>query len=544
MDLLIFPPFADPTQSYPALPILKGYVQSKGFDVRISDFNLLGLIDAADKTGSKDLFLFRDVERFYDEKSYLAAKQSLVRLYRFLSQKSGFIIDNNRHFDPEGPWSLRKIHRYVSQMRSPFHSFYEKQLASLVTKNTRLVGINLTFTSQLPEAFYLAAMSKAMFPETVVVLGGALIGQIVSQTTDAVLKTLLRMVDGICCFDGGPTLEALLKTLHESGCIRRTIPNFLFLEKDKIVRGEPLKVDFKTVPIPCFDGFDLDRYLAPSRILLFQPTSGCYWNRCSFCRYGFNQECGGQYREMEVSSAAQQLATLKNRYLVSHFYMSVDVLRPAFASALARELIAHNVNIKWSTDLRVEKSYTEEKAALLQRSGLVSVAFGVESASNSVLQKMNKGIDRETISRVSGLFYNSKVATCWMMFHYHPEETVDEAMESVRFLNEHRHEISLFIIGEFGLTPRSKIFNHHGRYGIRKIGFHPDDDFRLYPFAEVQTRSSSSSSRHKGELDRLVSKAATHFKLRPYPFAGAISTHHSMLYFIRFGPGAFRRQKG
>jgi anaerobic magnesium-protoporphyrin IX monomethyl ester cyclase len=244
---------------------------------------------------------------------------------------------------------------------------------------------------------------------------------------------------------------------------------------------------------------------------------------------------------MDVSFAVSQIQTLKNQYQVSNFYMSVDVLRPAFAVDSARMLIDRNVNIKWSTDLRIEKSYTGEQTDLLYKSGLVSVAFGVESACEGVLKKMNKGINRELITTVNRLFWKSGIAPCWMMFHYHPGETVADAMESVQFLDEHRHEVALFIIGEFGLTPHSKIFNQHVKFGIREITYHPDDDFRLYPVPEVQSILPSSSIRHAEKLDRAVSKTASHYKLSPYPFAGAISTHHSMLYFIRFGQNAFQR---
>jgi radical SAM superfamily enzyme YgiQ (UPF0313 family) len=540
MSLLIFPPFADPTQSYPALPLLKGYAKSRGFDVDIVDFNLLGLIDAANETGDEDLFLFRDEERFYDAKSYESAERTLRGLYQYLSRRSGFLIDNNQHFDPKGPWSIKKLHRYIQDKKSPFHRFYEKQLNTLVDEHTGLVGINLTFTSQIPEAFYLVGLLKKRFPRTLVIMGGALIGQIVSQVSEGVLTSLLRMVDGICYFDGGPALVSILTSLADCGRLNHAIPNFLYLQEGRPVKGEPVAVDFSTLPLPVFDGFQLDRYLAPSPIILFHPASGCYWNRCSFCRYGFNQEHGGQYREMAASYAVSQLQTLKDQYRVSNFYMSVDVLRPAFVVESARLLMDRNVNIKWSTDLRIEKSYTKEQTDLLSRSGLVSVAFGVESACDPVLKKMNKGINRERISQVNRLFWASGIAPCWMMFHYHPGESVDEAMESVLFLEKHRKEVSLFIIGEFGLTPHSEIFNKHTKYGIRNITYHPDDDFRLYPFAK-SVADPSSSIRHTDKLDCAVSNVASHFKLKPYPFAGAISTHHSMLYFIRFGQSTFQR---
>jgi radical SAM superfamily enzyme YgiQ (UPF0313 family) len=541
MSLLIYPPFADPTQSYPALPLLKGYVQSHGFEIGISDFNLLALLDAMEQGGFGEIRGFYDEKRFFDAHAYARAQQALEALYRSLSRKSGCWIDNNRHIDPEGPWSIRKLARYFKKRKSPFHGFYENRLDALLDAHTDLVGINLTFTSQLPEAFYLAQMIRERWPHIFVVLGGALMGQIVTQVGDDRLRQILRMADGICCADGGPALVALLAALRSHGRPTEPLPNLIFTDRERLVKGTPQAMDLTTAPVPDFDGFPLERYLAPSPIVLLHLSHGCYWNRCSFCRYGLNQEQGNPYGEMAIPTALEQIESLQKKHRVSNIYLSVDVLRPAFALHLAQALVERGLHVKWSTDLRMEDVYSRDQTDLLYQSGLVSVAFGVESASGRLLQKMSKGISVGAIDRVNRLFFESGIATCWMMFHYHPTETLAEAEESVHFVLERRRQVALFIIGEFGLTPHSKIFLQPHRFGIRRILYHPEDDFGLYPFPEYETLAPSSSLNFTDRLDRAVAGLAAHFRLRPYPFAGAVSTHHSMLYFISFGPTAFQR---
>lgn len=541
MSLLIYPPFADPTQSYPALPLLKGYLKNFDEEIHIVDFNLEGLLDAAAMQGDEALSGFYDPDVFYDERMYKKASQGLKNLYANLSRVSGTVLDNNQHFDPLGPWTLKKLKTYFQQKRSPFHHFYQAKLSSLMDVKPLVIGINLTFASQIPEAFYIAQWVRAASPSTFILLGGALAGQIVTQISEQMVAKLLRVFNGICYFEGGPTLRSVISQLKIENRLEEPVPNMVWMQDGRVIRGPEESIDFQSSSPPDFDGFDLNKYLAPSPIILFHPTAGCYWNRCSFCRYGFNQECGARYREMNPVDAAAQIQALQEKYRVDNFYMSADVLSPKFAVGFAAAMLEKKIEIKWSTDLRIEKSYTKEVANLLARSGLVSVAFGIESGSDRILKKMDKGINRDLIAAINRNFNESGIATCWMMFHYHPTETLDEATESIRLLEQHRKHIALFIVGEFGLTPHSKIYDNPAAFEIQKILYHPQDVFQLYPYPEYGSNQKMSSRAHMATLDQMTASVASHYLLRSYPYAGAISTHHSMLYFVKKGKDAFHR---
>ena len=541
MIVLLYPPFADPTQGYPALPLIKGYLKENGIESEIVDLNLRAILETA-ASGERSFILgFQNEKAFFNVEEYEKSVQGLNRYYKRLSRSSGFLIDNNRHFDPNGPWNLKKLRAYFKYRRSPFHRYYEETFRRFEINPPLLFGINLTFASQIPETFYLAQRLKECFPKSFVFLGGALAGQIVSQVSRKKIEQLLGFVDGICYFEGGPALRFAAAQLESAGKIVEPIPNSWVKVEGRAVKGSLSILDFEKAPLPDFDGFALDDYLAPSPIILFHPSAGCYWNRCSFCRYGFNQECGTKYREMNAAYAVSQARTLRDRYGVENFYMSSDVLSPKFAIRFAREAAEQQLQIKWSTDLRVETAYSESAASTLAAGGLVSAALGIESGSDRLLKKMNKGIRCETISAVSRALGEAGIAVSWMMFHYHPSETYDEALKTVRFLQTHRKEVSLFIIGEFGLTPHSEIFNDPARFGIRKIRFHAEDEFRLYPYPEYAAMNPHASTAFAETLDRSVEETAAGYCLRPYPYAGAVSTHHSMLYFIHFGPDAFKR---
>ncbi len=74
--ILLFPPFADPTQAYASLPALKGYLRSRGLDVRALDLNAAAarylfdpdyVEDLAFRIGRRFLALNRARELDFDE---------------------------------------------------------------------------------------------------------------------------------------------------------------------------------------------------------------------------------------------------------------------------------------------------------------------------------------------------------------------------------------------------------------------------------------------------------------------------------------------
>lgn len=538
MNYLIFPPFCDPTQSYPSLPILKGHLKAYDIQVEICDWNIeghLSLIEGGPYQSA--VSIFQDPNRFYLEDQYAQAQQLLNGFYQQLSEQSAhYRFSNNSHFHLDGPWNFSRLKKYCQKSHSPFDAFYRAQLAAFASPN--FIGLSCTFVSQLPEVFYLASLIHKLNPSCKVLVGGPAIAQAFEALEGSADQLQFFHYFDYLCFDEGElTLQKLLAT---GPCNLHSVPNLAFVEQERVVRTARNKLAAKDFATPDFSGFDLSRYLAPEPIILYNPSRGCYWNRCSFCHYGFNQVDHARYREVTAEKAVEQLALLKERYGINHFYFSSDVLSPRFARQFAEAAIAKKLDIFWSTDLRVESNYDAELCQLLKRSGMVSVAFGIESGSDTLLQLMDKGITAKRIVEVNAHFSQAGIATCWMTFNYHPKETLSEALETIKLIENQQQHVALFIVGEFGLTVGSKIYQHPKQYGLKKILFHPDDQFKIYPYFEM-AKCQNLAIDQGDVVDRKLRRVVKNFKLASYPFKGAISTHHSFLYFIKFGKEAFKK---
>jgi hypothetical protein len=508
------------------------------------------------------LEVFRARDLFFDPEAYTLARRRTESLFAALSALHfPYRFDFNHAGHEVLPWSFDLLEEYASEGSSPLLDFYRRVLdpptdwESLEAGGVRIalegadfVGLSIVFPSQIPEALVLARLVKERAPHAFVALGGPCIHQTAVHMEEDLRRRLLAFADGVGLFEGEEMLARLFPLLEawrgaseeERAQVLKDIPNLLVLDRAaSTTRLGPRHVlDLREAPAPDHSDLDLDRYLAPTRTLLYAPARGCYWNKCSFCYYGLAETATASYREVPPERAAADLARLSRRHGVRSFYISCDVLSPSYAVRLAQAIVDRGLKIRWSSDLKIEKFFTPERCALLHRSGLRSAAFGIESGSDRILELMRKGCDRATMTEVNRSFHEAGVATEWMTFTDHPDETAEEAIETVRWIEAESNWIDLFIVGEFGLERGSHIAQEPSRYGVERIFYAEGDDLKLY--ALFTQAAGERSAEDRARVDRAIAKAAAPYALNPYPWAGSNSTHHTFLHFLEFGQRAFR----
>ncbi len=584
-SLLIYPPFADPTWPYVSLPTLKGYLGKRGIRVAVRDLNveafsfltLASTIEGwrqhlaarfQDLNGRESLTLFEQMEyrrvaealplvhqdfgalltvmhdeaRFYDRAAYSAGRDGTEELFRIMEAVYfPFRFSCNRADHLVAPWDFSLLASYITNRTSPLDAFYRQQLVELEAPG--FVGISLTFVSQIPETFYLCRLLRDAFPHCFLMLGGACVDLMVRHGRPEVVDQILGYVDGITMQEGEKTLEQLLPLLAEGVPDQEQlarIPNLITRDKlsGTVHQGPSSVLDMAESAAPDYSDLDMTLYPAPSPMLLYSPTRGCYWNKCSFCGYGFNQSGAHAYREIPVEQAVADLRALQEQFGTANFYFSCDVLSPDYAFRLAQEILESGLEIYWSTDLRIEAAYTPERCALLYRAGLRAVAFGVESCSAKVLGLMHKGVTPERIREVNRHFHQAGISTAWMTFLGHPGEGFREARATLDMLGAEKKVVDQFIVGTFGLTPGSRIACRPEEFGIDSIYFTAGDVFGLFPLYTERHGGANDDPRF-AQLDDQIDELSSRYQLDHYPWAGAISTHHSFLYLLRYGQRVF-----
>ncbi|UCF93609.1 MAG: radical SAM protein [Desulfobacterales bacterium] len=573
---LIFPPTCDPTAPYISLPSLTAWLRSHGIEVVPIDANLEcterllqpeNLEILAERLAKRLSRLER--KRFLDHREQLAytalwqGKRSARALLQNIEDAVSVLRDRSgaRFFDPieyyhavakieaalrlvsaaftplemdftkyRTPFSLLdmdQIRNDARADRNPFFNYFSGHLADRLAKEqVGLVGVSVAYTSQIQQAYTLAYLLRRKLPNVYLTVGGPAMTQLFLRLDSD------KRIDCLGPFHSAVLLEGEAPLLHivrelESG--RRSAG----------LSSAADPVDLTGLPAPDFDGLPLERYFSPFPVLPYDPTRGCYWRKCAFCHYGLAEKGTAPYRERPLETVLQHLEKLSTRHNCHLFYLSQDVMAPRTVHRLARDVRTAGLTWHWATDLRAERYFSSEVCRDLAEGGALAVALGIESGSARMLHLIRKGNAQKDLESVIQNLAAAGVAVEAMFFTDFPTESYADAMATLQLLDAQREAIALFMCGRFQLTSGSAVAAQPADFGIREIWYVAGDDLRntLYYEEKLASKTAAEAERIEARLIRI----ARHWKLRHYPWAGSLSTAHTLLWYERFGPQIFKQ---
>ena len=590
---LIYPPACDPTAPYPAIPALAGFLRPQGIEVLPVDANLDGFLAllqrdpltrlaghverrisnlrrrrALDHHAQLELLtlvrvrgearavpdgistaleILRTGERFYDPGLYADAVTTVSAALRVVAAAYAPLqLDFTAYRTPFALTTPDEIARDADPARNPFDDYLTRELIPhLLRTRPDAIGLSVCFPGQLVPAYSFALKLKAAFPEAHLVAGGPAITQVLLRLQGQALARALGPFDSAVVFEGEHTLLALCRALSgESSPALDEIPNLVLRDPllgARYLTGPPA-VDLRTLPAPDFDGLPLDRYLSPHLLLPYDPTRGCYWGRCAFCHYGLTAAGTARYRERAVDTVIEHLAALSARHNTRFFYLSQDSVAPAMLCRLADALAKAGLDLRWGTDLRPEPFLTFERCQGLRRGGAVACSLGIESASPRVLRLIDKGITPTRAAAALRNLARAGIAAEVMCFTDFPTETFAEAMMTLGFVERHAPHIAAFIVGQFELTHGSRVARDPTHFGLREIWTVQGDELGTALF--FAERNVAKRNRERIRLESALDRLASRWLLRTYPWAGSLSTAHTIFYYDHFGPGVFKEIAG
>ncbi|MDB4944857.1 MAG: yliB [Labilithrix sp.] len=584
---LVYPPTCDPTAPYLAVPMLTGFLRENGVEVVPIDANIeafdqllspgkLGALRdrleerLAELDGRRTLAhaeqlelaalarvraeahavpdgiaeakaTLRDEVRFYDADAYASAVATIDASLRVVSATHHPLhLDFTAYRTPFGLTSIEEIERASEPRNDPFHDYVQESLIPrLRAEQVDVVGLSVCFPGQLQPAYAFALAIKKALPDVHVTCGGPGITQMLIRLSGKRLANALGPFDTACVYEGEHTLLGLVRALEQKRPLRECAN---VVVRDRLMgarwmAGHGME-DLKVLPAPDFDGLPLAQYLAPRLVLPYDPTRGCYWGKCTFCHYGLAEVGTAAYRERDVAQMTSHLRALTEKYGTRHFYLSQDSVAPKTIVRFSQAIVDEGLDIRWATDLKPEKYLTKERAEILRKAGAVACALGVESGSDRVLKLIDKGAPIAVVDDVMGHLTSAGIAAEAMCFTEFPTETHEEALSTLEFLEERREKLAVYIVGEFGLTHGSLVAQEPGRFGIAETWELEGDDLGLGIFFAPVTPWKSEAER--ADVDDRLQELSTGWALRTYPWAGAVSTAHTILYYDRFGKSVFR----
>ena len=127
----------------------------------------------------------------------------------------------------------------------------------------------------------------------------------------------------------------------------------------------------------------------------------------------------------------EDLTVLQNKHNIHHVMFNDEMLPPARLRSISETIIRHDFNISWLALARLDKNFNRTTFCLGYSAGLRFLTFGLEAGSQTLLNKMNKGID----SNEAGIWNN-----VFLLLGF-PGETCEEFTETIEFMKKNGHVI-------------------------------------------------------------------------------------------------------
>ena len=503
---IVFPPsICLPNQMYYSLPMLAGALRRGGHDARVVDLNLLAAdLLLTDERADRYLELGRgQVERLKragDVAGWRFLDDSLRRVesdVRRSPESKAVLRDPERYFEPtrfrNAFWNVVEAlgffyqldpiisphrDRFAADMiehqrRDPWSVMTdlvdERLLDEVLDGDPGMVGISLAFPEQAVEAVRLARRVKTRSKGVHVCLGGPL----VSLYPDKWLGDgwIFDFVDSVCIGDGETTIVELCDAIADDVSLDG-VTNLATRDRHGRVRrpDETNLSAMDDLPLPDFDSFDMSTYFTPRPIYPFMTSRGCYWGRCTFCSIGWREN----FRMASVEKIETDLAHLTSRYGARYLQVNDSSLPPRSARRLADAVAASGRSVDWVAGMKFDRALLDaDYCRSLRRGGARSLMLGFESASQRVIDRMDKGFQVEQVPRMLANLREAGISAELLWFVGFPGEQPREALDTTRFLHSHRHLFGLSaFVSEYQLHPDTMIYERPREFGVTVTGQH------------------------------------------------------------------------
>lgn len=459
IDVLLL---SGPTKNidYPALslPALLGCLSRHGYSVAQRDLNmeikdrlltgesLLALKDrilpALSRENVGDALSFRHISEGLQLLRYAATEWSLEEI-----QNTKQLMQQRRYtevFGQEARFDMaicvfeiaRFLHRFMDAyihrptifeecgLRDPIKDVLDTVIQSVSRSQPKVIGFTV-LDIQRRFTLWFAAILRRMCTSTIV-LGGA----DPSRFGASYLQNF-RFLDHVFVKEAEESFPQFLSQLCAPNPRWEAIPGFGFRKDGNVIITDAQPLDPSQIARPDFSGFPLDSYLLPT--LPIQASRGCRWHRCKFC---IHWQTYSHYYQRSPKDVVDDMQALSSKHSTRFFHFTDDELAVGLGSQVSQEILKRGLQVKWLTYARLEKSFDFEVLSQWHRAGARVMEWGLESASQPVLDLMNKGIEVKDAQPIVDHASRAGLLNKLFCFHNYPGESLDDLKTTIHFLHE------------------------------------------------------------------------------------------------------------
>ncbi len=338
-----------------------------------------------------------------------------------------------------------------------------------------VIGISIVLQQQLFSSMTFCALIKEQFPNIHVTIGGNTVTRLRDVLPEK--SNLFTLFDSAVIYEGETAFLQLVEAIG-AGRDLAEIPNLIYRDASGIQTSLlTYAEDMASLPPPDFTGLPLEKYFVPDRILPYLATRGCYWGRCEFCDHGEGYTAG--YRTKKIDQIIEEIRQLRDTYQTKHFHFTDESYPPALFRKLTRMLVESKIEIAWTTHMRFEKSLLEDEVWKdAKASGCKYLHMGYESGNERVLKLMDKATTTDVIRKSLELSASAGIWNHVMGFFGFPGERREDALDSIRFLEDNKELVHSIGFGTFDLSKHTPVAKNPDKFGVTPYK-NPDWDLAL-----------------------------------------------------------------
>jgi len=537
----IIPPACEPTVPLLGPYQIAGYAKKIGYNIDIYNFNNSFLNEIINNQVCEDDIINNSEIDYIEYLSYKKYLSTYVEINSFEDLKKNLLnckttndywrlvdyvrcsydlyslkYDNLRFridgVDSQYRWNIwSDIDKFVDEYYdSDICNLIRKWILSMNIEQDQVIGVNITFESQLFFAIMTCRIISELFPRNKIVVGGGFVNSFINSGDSN--GPISKYCDLVNSGEG----EALVWYLNKNkNDISKLVNNAEFSGKRAYYIPAEKICDMK-VPVcpPEISKQELESYFSPLNVIPLRFTYQCYWGKCKFCTDKEYHAClDSKYNVSEMIEYCIDNAQKGN---VDCIYFLDSAIPVKVMKEFCWALIDNGIKIKWGTNSRFDPPFADEEfISMLAKAGCVFIKFGLESGSQHVLDLMDKGTKIENASKIIMLCrkYNILVHT-YIMFAF-PGETDEDRIETMSFILDENSHPDNYNCSEFIM------------YGNSIIAKELNYKIAVENVEEEGWHSASYSFTNQHIKDK-IRELRTQFDERYFPADVLISTGHTI----------------
>ncbi|HYG60553.1 MAG TPA: radical SAM protein, partial [Symbiobacteriaceae bacterium] len=413
----------------------------------------------------------RDPVRFYDYAAYRQAMFAVDQAFEAISGRHFPELIARRNYTGSVLQDLDSDAELQAYLAEPGRCLFAAEYArgivdAIAASRPGLVGLSATFQDQFLPALVLARMLRARLPDAHIVMGGAFLAS--RRESIGARPWLFDVVDSMVVGEGETALLALVQAL-ERGTGLDAVPNLLRRVDGRVQpSAQQVVEDLDALGLPDYTGYEVGKYLVPAWDVLYDPTRGCHWNRCTFCTVSLSTR--GAARQRKAVRIADDMQALCERYGTNVISFSTDAIPVPLMRSVSEEIIRRGLTVGWSSEFTLDKGLDRPTLELFAAAGCLLLLFGFESASDRVVRAMRKGT---LVSRTERIIRDCAEVGIAVLLHVmvgFPGETEADLEQTLAFIDANGRWIDTYEINAFHLDPGAPIYHQPEIGGITGIG--------------------------------------------------------------------------